>query len=355
MRCEKGRKTMKNPLESYLADLIRKQGPISVAQFMEIALGHPQHGYYMKQDPFGRGGDFITAPEISQMFGEIIGAWTADIWKQLGSPAEFSLAECGPGRGTLMSDLMRSTKNIPGFHDACNIHLIEISPALKEKQKSALADYNVAWHDSIDALPQGRPLILIANEFLDALPVQQYVQTKEGWQERVVTVNETNDFEFSPFSSGEIVESSPARIAFADRLCTLLEKTTGAALLIDYGAAYSGTGDTLQAVYKHKPVNVFSHIGDADLTSHVDFEALIRNIDPARIKISGPVEQGAFLKENGIAARAAALSGNATAEQKTDIENSLKRLVNSDQMGALFKVMGLSCGKNIDPAGFRSA
>ncbi|MGQ0526700.1 MAG: class I SAM-dependent methyltransferase [Alphaproteobacteria bacterium] len=342
---------MQNPLERILIEMIRGQGPLSVAQFMALGLAHPQHGYYMKQDPFGREGDFTTAPEISQMFGEIIGAWTADIWMQLGSSENFNLVECGPGRGTLMADLMRSTKNVPGFHEACKIHLIEISPALKEKQKEALPPYKVQWHARLDTLPQDAPLILIANEFLDALPVQQYVQTGEGWQERFITVDESNRFEFSPLSTGEIIESSSARVSFVENLCALLEKTTGAALFIDYGALYSGTGDTFQAVHKHKSVNVLEHIGYADLTSHVDFEALVKNIHERKIKISGPVTQGNFLKANGIEARAAQLFAQAPA-QKADIENSLKRLVDSDQMGTLFKVIGLSCGKNINPAGF---
>ncbi len=343
----------------YLKDHIEAHGPIDIGQFMSLALGHPQFGYYMKKDPFGRGGDFTTAPEISQMFGEVIGAWIADVWIQMGSPAAFTLLECGPGRGTLMADILRATKGVKGFHEAVAIHLLEISPVLKGLQQEALqknqtpAQAAVTWHEGLETVPTDKPIIVIANEFLDALPVRQLQKTAKGWVERVIDANlhfglkpsfsNLISKEFQDLQEGKIFEIAPLRIQFIRELCGILKHSGGAALVIDYGHVKTGAGDTFQAVYKHQYVNVLEHIGDADLTSHVDFAALR---DAADINVWGPVEQGAFLKAIGIEQRAAILS------QKADVESALKRLTDSDQMGSLFKVMGLSYGKNISPAGF---
>ena len=346
---------MPTSIEKYLKDHIAAHGPIDVGQFMAIALGHTEFGYYVKKDPLGRGGDFTTAPEVSQMFGEMIGVWCADVWMQLGSPKKFTLLECGPGRGTLMADIMRATKGVDGFHDAAEIHLLEISPVLKQKQIETLGEFKVTHHETLEDVPT-QPLIVVANEFLDALPFRQYMKLKSGWAERVITEDfkfglkpAANAFipkEFQNAKEGEIFESAPARISFVKNISELLKKNTGAVLMIDYGHAKSGLGDTFQAIYKHKYANVLEHIGDADLTSHVDFEALKQAAD---VQVHGPVEQGAFLKDMGIEIRAEILSSRADAG---DISSALKRLTDSGQMGALFKVMGLSYGDAVTPSGF---
>ena len=346
-------------LADYLKNHIAAHGPMDVGAFMTLALGHPEHGYYMKKDPFGAGGDFTTAPEISQMFGEVLGAWTADIWSQMGRPDPFVLLECGPGRGTLMADMMRATSKVAGFHAACRIHLLEMSPVLKSLQREKLADFEVNWHENLSSLSVDYPFVVIANEFLDALPVRQMQKMKDGWKERLISHSEKEGFHFicgsamsGDFPAAEvdaIFEIGPARVSFVSNVADLLVQAGGVALFIDYGHIQSAPGDTLQAVYKHQYVSVFEHIGDADLTSHVDFEALQRVV-PARIY--GPVEQGAFLKALGIAQRAAYLMEKSDKKQKDAIEKSLHRLTHSSQMGSLFKVMGISHGRAIQPAGF---
>ena len=330
---------MTTALAAYLREQIAAQGPISVAQFMEIALGHPQHGYYMKKDPFGVQGDFTTAPEISQMFGEVIGAWAADVWMQMGRPAQFTLLECGPGRGTLMADMLRATKGVEGFHAAARVCLLETSPVLRRAQAEVLKGYAPEWHEALADIDTNYPLIVIANEFLDALPVHQ--MGKSG--ERLIGYG-AGGFYFT--HDEEVFEQSPAREKFVRDLCAMIKKQNGAALFIDYGHVQSAPGDTLQALYRHEYVPVFAHIGDADITAHVDFEALARVVD---INVHGPVEQGAFLKALGIESRAAFLQTKAG--KPGDVENALHRLTHSDQMGSLFKAMCFSHGK-ISPAGF---
>lgn len=346
---------MPSSIEKYLKDHIAAHGPMDVGQFMSIALSHPEFGYYMKRDPFGRGGDFTTAPEVSQMFGEMIGVWCADVWMQMGSPKKFTLLECGPGRGTLMADILRATNGVDGFRDAVDVHLLEISPVLKQKQIETLDDFEVTHHETLEDVPNA-PLIVVANEFLDALPFRQFAKLKSGWAERVVTedfkfglkpaINSFIPKEFQSAKEGEIFESAPARVSFVKNVSELLRKNTGVALFIDYGHAKSGLGDTFQAIHKHKYAGVLEHIGDADLTSHVDFEALKQAAD---INVYGPVEQGAFLKDMGIEIRAQIL---ASKTEPTDVLNALKRLTDSSQMGSLFKVMGLSHGDAVTPSGF---
>ncbi len=343
-------------MDEFLKNLIRTRGAIDVGEFMALALGHPTLGYYMKQDPFGKGGDFITAPEISQMFGEMIAAWIMDTWQQMGEK-EFVLLECGPGRGTLMADIMRATKNVPGFHDAAKVHLMEISPVLRSMQGSALAAYDPQWHANLSTVPD-MPMIVIANEFLDALPVRQLVKSVDGWGERVVGL-EDDKFVFQnrplplniPVEAkpGDIFEISPARSGF---VTDLTKKLNGAALIIDYGHAVSGVGDTLQAMKDHKFVSPLEFVGDADLTTHVDFFAVKQVAEAAGGAVFGPVEQGRFLNATGIAHRADILKARASEAQKFDIEKALHRLTDSSQMGSLFKVMGITNGQALRPAGF---
>lgn len=352
---------MAKELEEYLRVHIAQHGPLDIGQFMALALGHPQHGYYMKQDPFGADGDFTTAPEISQLFGEILGAWGADIWMQTGQPAAFTLLECGPGRGTLMADMLRATHQIPGFHEAVSIHLLETSPVLKEVQAERLADYEPHWHETLESVPGDAPLIVIGNEFLDALPVRQFVRTAEGWAERVVG-QEDDSFVFGLKAAGPVelpeapegavYEIAPARTAFVENLCKILEQNGGVALFIDYGHDRSASGDTVQALYKHEYVSPLEHIGDADLTAHVDFQAIGEAATHKGAEVFGPVEQGVFLKNLGIEQRAQYLRQKADDSQAEELQSGLHRLTHSDQMGALFKVMGVFYGDTIRPAGF---
>lgn len=334
-----------NNLEDIIKRKIRDEGPMSVGAYIALALGHPEYGYYMKRDPLGRAGDFVTAPEVSQLFGEMIGVWVADIWMQMGAPERVALVECGPGRGTLMADMLRVGAGVDGFHEAVQVHLVEMSPVLREKQRQALSGYDVIWHEDFADVPGDVPLLVIGNEFLDALPFEQYI---DGVL-RTIDVDADGELCFVP-EEGAIVERAPERVGFVAQVCARLKAQGGAALFIDYGHTRSGQGDTFQAVQGHDYVDVLSHIGDADLTSHVDFEALQRGMD---VQICGPVTQGAFLPALGVGLRARALMQKAEGKQALEIEKGLHRLVDSAQMGALFKVIGFyHHDKPITPAGF---
>lgn len=353
-------------LKKIILKIIQDNGPISVSKYMETVLGHPEYGYYMRQDPLGQDGDFTTAPEISQMFGEMIGLWLADVWMQFGSPAEFILLECGPGRGTLMADALRSTKSIPGFHGAVQLHLLETSPVLKNEQKNCLQETKVQWHDTLDTLPDHLPLLVIANEFFDALPVSQYEFTLDGWCERLIGYEEDAfAWTLKPVSidpaqakaldqpqNGKIIELSPVRGAFMNDLAKRIQSQSGAALIFDYGYLKASYGDTFQAVYKHEFVDPLLHAGDADLTAHVNFDQLEDIAIEHGLNIFGMTSQGEFLKKLGIQVYASKLLASANEKQAQDIQKALHRLTHSDEMGTLFKVMGVGYGPNIKPAGF---
>lgn len=339
--------------EEHVKSEIRHHGPMSVATFMGLAVAH----YYDSRDPFGAEGDFTTAPEISQMFGELLGAWAADCWVQMGRPSAFALAECGPGRGTLMADALRATRNLPGFHAAAHVHLIEASKTLMERQAEALNDFDVQWHVGLESLPVDVPVILLANEFLDALPVRQFQFSGGRWHERVVGLDDAGWLRFGlvphmpeyppKAQEGDFFETSPARRLFVESVCERLKRQGGAALFIDYGYT-QGRGDTLQAVKNHKFQDVLEAVGEADLTAHVDFSAL-GGMDG--VAVHGPAAQGAFLERLGIVQRAAMLARNAAPEQAAAVEAALTRLTGKDEMGELFKVMAFTVG-NIVPAGF---
>ncbi|MCF8495505.1 MAG: SAM-dependent methyltransferase [Alphaproteobacteria bacterium] len=350
-------------LRDILIGRIRKEGGIGVAEYMDLALAHPEHGYYRTKDPLGSAGDFTTAPEISQMFGEILGAWTAEVWRLMGKPAPFTLLECGPGRGTLMADLMRAGSAMPGFRAACRIHLLEINPALRAKQEEKLKGYEIQFHENLSRVPRDAPLIVIANEFLDALPVRQFERTPQDWRERVVLYEEAQGFYFGSrpvenlphlpvCPAGSVFEISPARTEFMQEIGALLKAASGAALLIDYGHGQSAPGDTLQALCRHRFVSVFDHIGEADLTSHVDFQAAGEAASQSGAVVAGLREQGEFLNELGIAKRARRLMVSASPAQKKDIETALRRLRDSREMGSLFKVLGLQYGLPFALPGF---
>lgn len=354
-----------------ISNEISAQGPITVSRFMELALAHPQHGYYMKQDPFGQGGDFITAPEISQMFGELIGIWAAVVWQGMGNPKKINLVELGPGRGTLMADCVRAGAALEAFDDAIKMYLVETSPALREIQKTTLAPTMrmPAWRGSIDDVDDG-PLIVIANEFFDALPIEQYEKTETGWHVRVIeTDSKTGELVFAPGVSGKKLENESAippdirnappgaifeHCPVGEKIITSvsekIKKSGGAALIIDYGHIERGIGDTFQGLKDHSYVEPLSTPGNADITAHVDFANLADVAENAGLSVFGPVPQGAFLLRLGLRERADKLILAASKEQIEEIETTHARLTEAEQMGTLFKAMVIaSPGLGVPP------
>lgn len=354
------------PLEVYLREMIAKTGPISVYRFMTKALMHPDYGYYRKNDPLGQGRDFITAPEISQIFGELIGLWLADRWDAMGRPSLVRLVELGPGRGTLMADALRALSVVPNLREAVSVHFVESNMTLRAAQEKQVArKIKTTWHDQLSDVPLG-PTLLIANEFFDALPIRQFVRSATGWAERVVTVGD-NGFEFSlgpekadtppvpesllSVAPGSIVEICPAARDISAEIGRRLSAYGGAALVIDYGYRKSAAGDSLQAIRRHQYVDVFHRPGESDLTAHVNFEDLAKSATDAGGRVFGPVRQGAFLCALGIELRAAMLKRRATHKQKIDIDAAVRRLTSSDMMGDLFKVMAIQSMLTV-PSGF---
>ncbi len=346
------------PLGRLIAARVRADGPITVADYMTECLLHPVHGYYTTRTPFGSAGDFVTAPEISQMFGELIGLALAQTWLDQGSPAPVTLAELGPGRGTLMADALRATRRVPGFHASVRIHLVEASPALAAAQRRALGGHEVTWLTDVAALPE-RPLLLVANEFFDALPIRQFVRAGGAWRERVVGLaDEALVFGLTGPSApavlagraeveGTLVEIRPA----ADRIVMEIARRVargGAALVIDYGSN-GGTGDTLQAVSRHAFADPLAAPGEADLTAHVDFAALAAAANG--VAVHGPVGQGAFLERLGIGLRAERLATGLDGERLATHLAALRRLTDPAGMGTLFKVQALSPVERAAPPG----
>jgi NADH dehydrogenase [ubiquinone] 1 alpha subcomplex assembly factor 7 len=343
------------PLLDEIRRLIAVSGPMPLAEYMRLCLTHPQNGYYINCDPLGAGGDFTTAPEISQMFGELIGVWMVAVWRQMGEPENLRVVELGPGRGTLMHDALRAAKVLGGFYDVVVLHLVEISPALRQIQERRFAEAEapMMWHDRLEDVPGGATII-VANEFIDALPIHQAVRQADGWHERVVTVSTAGDLAIEPalepLASFETSMPQPLRQAPAgsiyewrtDALALELGRRTrseGAALIIDYGHAHSGLGDTLQAVAGHAFTDPLHAPGMADLTAHVDFEALAHCAETMGARIHGPIRQRDLLVRLGIEKRAAALKAHASPDQATDIESAFSRLIGGGAkgMGELFK------------------
>lgn len=361
---------MIGPLTELLRRRIRLTGPITVADFMAEALGHPAHGYYMTRDPFGARGDFTTAPEISQMFGELIGLWCAEVWRTAGSPRPVRLVELGPGRGTLMADMLRAVRMAPEFLAAVTVHLVETSPVLTVMQRQALAGRDANWHRSLDDVPDG-PILLIANEFFDALPVRQFEMTGEGWRERMVGLDqdsETFQLGLAPGAAagealipegvrrtaveGDVAEACPAGLSIARAIGERITRHGGAALIVDYGHAPSGLGDTIQALSGHRRHDPFRNPGEADLTAHVDFAALGAAAREGGGAVHGPISQGEFLIRLGIETRAAQLMANASPAQAADIAAARARLIDREQMGYLFKVMAITPPTAAPPPAF---
>ncbi|MEW9855724.1 class I SAM-dependent methyltransferase [Novosphingobium sp. M1R2S20] len=343
-------------LSAMFRRLIANTGPISVMYYM----GESNARYYASRDPLGEGGDFITAPEISQMFGELIGLWLADIWIRAGRAEPVHYVELGPGRGTLARDALRAAAQ---YGLVPKVHFVESSIALKTLQIDAVP--NAQWHHDLSTVPQEGAILLVANEFLDALPIRQLVKTPEGWRERMVAAEDERFVAVAgnrpmdaavPESmreaeAGTLIEACPGAASVLYEVAGRLVEQGGAALFIDYGHDAVRTGSTLQAVRAHRKLDVFEQPGEVDLTAHVDF-ATLANVALSRgCRWLGTVEQGAWLQSLGITARAEALA-RSSPEHATSIEAALQRLTAADQMGALFKVMGLSAPNWPDGAGF---
>ncbi len=358
------------PLGAEIAAIIADGGPIGVDRFMALALGHPTLGYYRTRDPLGAAGDFTTAPETSQMFGELIGAWAATVWQTLGAPAPVRLVELGPGRGTLLADALRAARGLPAFFDAIDLHLVETSPVLREAQRKTLATCGrpIAWHDTLDTVPPG-PTFVLANEFFDCLPVRHYVHGPRGWHERLVGSSPASDglaFGLAPepepaitlaAPQGAVLEVGLAGQKMAKALATRLVHDGGAALVIDYGYRVPAFAETLQAVKRHLFVDPLDEPGEADLTAQVDFAGLTRAAAAAGAHVYGPVPQGRFLRDLGIGERAATLKRRASTVQAEDIDAALARLVEAGTperpgMGELFKALCITAPGVPIPPGF---
>ena len=338
-----------------LAEKIDREGPISLGDYMRIA----NTAYYAGKDPLGEDGDFVTAPEVSQMFGELIGIWLADLWLRKGSPDNCHYVELGPGRGTLASDALRAMSK---FGCQPDIHFVETSPVLKAKQEETHPE--ALWHDDVSSLPEDGPLLIIANEFFDALPIEQYVYTQAGWRQHMVA-RERNKFIAIPgikpvadqlstkaeIEVGTILETSPASIDILSDLSNRIAKQGGAMLIIDYGYDEPGTGSTLQAVKDHLPISPFDSPGTSDLTAHVNFQNLANVARTRLLNVHGPAEQGIWLKTLGIEQRAESLS-KAAPEQADEIRAAHHRLTHLDEMGRLFRVMAATSLDWPTPEGF---
>lgn len=345
-----------NTLGEKIAALICAAGPLSVADYMAMCLFDPDHGYYTTQEPFGTGGDFITAPEVSQMFGELVAVWLVRNWQEIGKPLPVTIAEIGPGRGTLMKDMVRTFSRIaPELAGSADFALVEASPRLSDIQRETLLASGAAfaWHDSIDTLPD-QPLLIVGNEIFDALPFRQFVAQGGKWLERAVGIDGEGGFRFGLGTAslaldalpetarnapdGSIFEIAPAREALMSVIAARLSARGGAALFFDYGHLESGLGDTFQAVRKHRSEGVFDNPGEADVTSHVDFFALAAVARSHGLAVVLKT-QGDFLLEMGLLERAGRLGAEADEEKRGQIIADVERLAGPDQMGKLFKVL----------------
>jgi SAM-dependent MidA family methyltransferase len=365
--------TETSPLQAELKKLIASSGPMPVWRYMELCLTHPKYGYYVSRDPLGREGDFTTAPEVSQMFGELLGLWAASVWRAMDSPPSLQLIELGPGRGTMMADALRALRVLPPLYQALSIHLVEINSVLREKQKATLSGVrNITWHDRIDEIPPG-PSVILANEYFDVLPVHQVVKRETGWHERTIEIGGDGNLAFGasaePMPRFEVllpslVRAAPAGAVFEWRpdaeimkIATRVRDGGGAALIVDYGHLRSDAGDTFQAIARHSFTDPLKNPGQADVTAHVDFQALARAAEDLGARVHGPVPQGEFLKALGIEQRAATLMAKTTPEVSEDISGALKRLTEGGRggMGSMFKVLAISDPALETLAGFSDA
>ncbi|KAA2315176.1 class I SAM-dependent methyltransferase [Pseudooceanicola sediminis] len=354
------------PLTRHLLDRIAQDGPLRLSDYMADCLLHPRYGYYTTRDPLGAAGDFTTAPEISQMFGELIGLSLAQSWLDQGAPSPFTLAELGPGRGTLMADILRATRGVPGFHAAMTLLLVEVSPTLRRAQKATLKGQDVAWRDRLGDMPDA-PLFLVANEFFDALPIRQFVRADDIlWQERRVTAQGTTltlgltgaapepalAHRLGDTKPGDIVETCPAASAIAAQIGDHIARHGGAALIVDYGD-WRSQGDTLQALRNHAYADPLADPGQSDLTAHVDFEDIATAAAPACHSLLTP--QGVFLERLGITARAQALAARLTDDALSAHVAAHRRLTHPQEMGTLFKTLALYPKGHRPPPGLEPA
>ena len=350
-------------LTAHLIARIHAGGPLRVSEFMTEALLNPKHGYYTTRDPLGAAGDFTTAPEISQMFGEMLGLCLAQTWLDQGRPTRFILAELGPGRGTCMADILRATRAVPGFIEAAEVHLVEASPTLREAQRARLGDAPT-WHDSIDDLPDEAPLFLVANEFFDALPIRQFLRSGPGWAERLIGLEgERLTFGLGEILAqpalahriadtqvGDLVELCPQAAPIANAIGARIEAQGGAAIIIDYGD-WRSLGDTFQALRSHEKVALLDAPGTADLTAHVDFEALSAATPSAHSRLT---PQGIFLERLGITPRAQALAKGLEGAVLESHIAAHRRLTHPDEMGNLFKALAFYPKAATPPPGFEA-
>jgi NADH dehydrogenase [ubiquinone] 1 alpha subcomplex assembly factor 7 len=357
-------------LAARLRDRIAREGPISVHDYMEACLADRRSGYYTTRQPIGTAGDFITAPEMSQIFGELIGAWAVAVWQAMGEPSCVTVAELGPGRGTLMADALRVWRSAPDFLARVSVALVERSPVLEAAQREALSDSPtpLQWYAALEDVPRG-PLIVIANEFIDALPARQIVREGGVWRERTVTLADKGGFAFgagapvehdalpswlgeADAADGAIFETRPAASRLIETLANRAQDSPIAALIVDYGHATSGIGDTLQAVHRHRFADPLTAPGETDLTAHVDFAALKEAARARGLDAFGPVPQGQFLLKLGLESRCNRLIRDATQDQREAILSGAARLADPRQMGALFKVLALQSSGLAPPPAF---
>jgi len=362
-----------NPLEILIHEMITENGPLSLETYMALALTHPVHGYYVSKMPLGQSADFITAPEISQMFGELIGLWCAAVWRSMGKPQPLLFVELGPGRGTLMADALRAARVAPDFLSAIDIHLVETSEILQQCQRMALKDLgqSVSWHASTEEMPDG-PAIIVANEFFDCLPIRQFARSTTGWHERLIGLNGEGRLCFglapgpeprltAPGEPGQVFEAGHVAARLMSRLAERICLQGGALLLVDYGYDVPQRGATLQAVRSHRFADPLGDPGEADLTAHVDFCALARAARAAGAIVHGPVPQGEWLTRLGLYERAAKLREKASGSQNAAIDSALQRLAGewqgspTEDMGRLFKVVAVTEPRLSALSGFETA
>jgi NADH dehydrogenase [ubiquinone] 1 alpha subcomplex assembly factor 7 len=353
-----------------IAKRIHADGPLTVAAYMAIALHDRVGGYYATCDPIGAAGDFTTAPEISQVFGELIGLWCADLWQQMERPDPLILVELGPGRGVLMSDLLHAAGAVPEFRRALRLYLVEVSPMLRVEQEHRLSRARPVWVQGVEKLPDGA-MLLIANEFLDTLPIRQFVRGSTHWRERMVALDPEGELAFidgpeSPVATllvpsnlrdsppGTIAEICPAALGLASALGTRFARQTGAALFIDYGHSRGTPGPTLRALSRHRSTSPLAAPGTADLSAHVDFAAFREAAAAGGAETHGPVTQTRFLTGLGAELRLAMLSARATLAQRQGLEGGVRRLLHRDEMGEQFKVIALTSPGLKTLAGFET-
>lgn len=357
------------PLARKLIARIADEGPIAVSAYMDACLNDPEHGYYRTAQPFGRAGDFITAPEISQVFGELLGLWAASVWQAMGESQPVALIELGPGRGTLTADALRAAKALPAFRETVRLHLVETSPVLRAEQARTLQGSGATWHETLAEVPDS-PAIILANEFLDALPVRQLVWRAGQWRERCVSHDARHGFHFTECdpseldaserdllprepAEGDIAEFRPGATALLADIARRGASGPQAALFIDYGHTEAPSGDSLQAVSSHRYAGVFDAPGAHDVTAHVDFRALRRQAETSGLRAFGPMAQGRFLLQLGLEARCQTLLRAATPDQQDAIMSGAGRLVDPAQMGEMFKVMAVMAELGDAPPPFR--